>query len=303
MLKNLIFDYRYQLALHATVFIWGFTGILGKLIEIPYYSIVWYRMLIAALGLAVYAFSTKAQLKIPIKKALVFLFVGFIVAAHWSTFFQALKLSNVSVVLTTLASASLFVALLEPIFFKRKLIYYELLFGFAVIVGLSLIFNFENQFALGIILALSSAFLAALFSTINGLLVRDNKARIITFYEMVGGVIGISIYTMLFEVPTIKDFSPGVNDIIYLLILGLVCTAVAFVVSVEVMKELSPFTVSISINMEPIYAIILALIFFGDSEKMTPGFYLGALIIFSTVLGNAALKSIHRRRKKRAEVT
>ncbi|MDE0773008.1 MAG: EamA family transporter [Salibacteraceae bacterium] len=301
MFKKFIIDYRYQIALHATVFIWGFTGILGKLIEVPYYSIVWYRMLIAAFGIAMYAISTKAQLKISFKKALIFIFVGFIVAAHWSTFFQALKVSNVSVVLTTLASASLFVAILEPIFFKRKLILYELLFGLAVIVGLSLIFNFESQYALGILLALSSAFLAALFSTINGLLIRENKSRIITFYEMVGGVIGISIYTLLFESPTITDFSPGINDIIYLLILGLVCTAVAFVVSVEVMKELSPFTVSISINMEPIYAIVLALIFFGESEQMTPGFYLGALIIFSTVLGNSALKSIQKRRRKKKE--
>jgi len=300
MLKNLIFDYRYQLALHITVFVWGFSGILGKLIEVPYYSIVWYRMLIASVGLVIYAIATKAQLRIPPKKAATFLFVGFIVAAHWSTFFQAIKVSNVSVALTTLASASLFVALLEPIFFKRKLIFYELFFGIAVIVGLSLIFNFESQYTLGILLALASAFLAALFSTINGLLIRENKARIITFYEMVGGVLGISLYTLLFEQPTIADFSPGINDIIYLLILGLVCTAIAFVVSVEVMKELSPFTVSISINMEPIYAVVLALIFFGESEQMTPGFYLGALIIFSTVLGNAALKSIQRRRKKKA---
>ena len=120
MLKNLIFDYRYQLALHITVFVWGFTGILGKLIEVPYYSIVWYRMLIASVGLVIYAIATKAQLRIPPKKAATFLFVGFIVAAHWSTFFQAIKVSNVSVALTTLASASLFVALLEPIFFKRK---------------------------------------------------------------------------------------------------------------------------------------------------------------------------------------
>ncbi len=300
---NFIRAYRYQIALHITVFVWGFTGILGKLIEVPYYSIVWYRMLIAAFGLLVYAFITKTTLRIGFKKMALFILVGFIVGAHWSTFFQALKVSNVSVVLTTLASASLFVALLEPLFFKRKIILYELLFGLAVIIGLSLIFNFESQYSLGIILALCSAFLAALFSTINGLLIRNDKARVITFYEMIGGVLGISIYTLVNENPTIADFSPELLDVFYLLVLGVICTAVAFVVSVQVMKELSPFTVSISINMEPIYAIILALIFFGDSEQMTPGFYLGALIIFSTVIGNAVLKSIQKRKKRKAETT
>ncbi len=300
MLSKLIQVYRYQIALHLTVFVWGFTGILGKLIELPYYSIVWYRMLIAAISLLIYALAKKSELRISLKRALLFILVGFIVAAHWSTFFQALKISNVSVVLTTLASASLFVALLEPIFFKRRIIFYELLFGVAVIIGLSLIFNFESQYALGIILALIAAFLAALFSTINGLLIRNDKARIITFYEMVGGVIGMSIYTLVFESPSVTDFSGSLLDAFYLLILGIVCTAVAFVVSVEVMKELSPFTVSISINMEPIYAIILALIFFGESEQMTPGFYLGAIIIFSTVLGNAALKSYQKRKRKKA---
>ena len=300
-MRSFLSDYRYQIALHLTVFVWGFTGILGKLIEVPYYSIVWYRMLIAAIGLAAYALFKKSTLKVPLAHGAQFILVGFIVAAHWSTFFQALKVSNVSVVLTTLASASLFVAFLEPIFFKRKIIPYEVLFGLLVIVGLSMVFNFENQYYLGIILAIISAFLAALFSTINGLLIRKHKARIITFYEMVGGVIGMSIYTVIFENATPKDFSPSALDTFYLLLLGLICTAVAFVVSVEVMKELSPFTVSISINMEPIYAIILALIFFGESEQMTLGFYGGAALIFATVLGNAALKSIQKRRKRKAE--
>lgn len=303
MLRNIIANYRYQLALHITVFVWGFTGILGKLIEIPYYSLVWYRMLIAAIGLALYAVVTRTKLNLSPKQILKFIVVGFIVGAHWATFFQALKVSNVSVVLTTLSSASLFVAILEPIFFKRRIRAYELFFGLAVIVGLSLIFNFEEQYSMGIILALVSAFLAALFSTINGLFIQHTAARVITLYEMVGGVLGISIYTYLFESPTLLDFSPSSIDVLYLLTLGLVCTAVAFVVSVQVMKELSPFTVSISINMEPIYAIILALIFFGDSEQMTPGFYVGALIIFATVLGNAALKSYWKRKKRKGLTT
>lgn len=213
-----------------------------------------------------------------------------IVAAHWATFFQALKVANVSVVLTTLASASLFVAFLEPLFFKRRIIMYEVGFGFLVILGLYLIYNFETQYMLGIVLALVSAFLAALFSTLNAIMVRTSTPGQITLLEMFGGVLGMSLYTLFFEDVTIGAFSPSQVDWIYLLILGLICTALAFVVSVRVMRELSPFTVSISINMEPIYAIILALIFFGEEEKMTPGFYLGAGIILSTVIANGILK-------------
>tara|TARA_X000000950_G_C13870486_1_gene642652 strand:- start:1007 stop:1921 length:915 start_codon:yes stop_codon:yes gene_type:complete len=283
-------NYSYHIALHAVVFIWGFTGILGKVIEIPYYAIVWYRMFFAALGLLAYFVLSANAVKVTPLKALRMLAVGFIVAAHWATFFQALKVSNVTVVLTTIASTSLFVAFLEPLFFKRRINVYEVLFGLVVIVGLYLIFSFESQYRLGVILALTSAFLAALFGTLNGLLIRESTASQITFYEMLGGLIGITLYTLLFENFAWTDFQPAPLDIVYLLVLGLLCTALAFVVSVEVMKKLSPFTVSISINMEPIYAIILALLFFGDSEKMTPGFYLGALLIMGTLIANGIIK-------------
>lgn len=290
-------EYRHHISLHAIIFIWGFTGILGKLIEVPFYSIVWYRMSLAAIGLLAYFIIAKKKFETDPKKIVKFILVGMIVAGHWSAFFQAIKVSNVSVVLTTLASTSLFVAFLEPLLYKRRIIPYEVVFGVIVIIGLSLIFNFESQYQLGIMLALLASVLAAIFGTVNGVLVRDSAAGQITFWEMIGGVIGISLYTYFFENPSIADFSPSILDIFYLLILGWICTALAFVVSVQVTKYLSPFTVSISINMEPIYAIILALIFFGDSEKMTPGFYLGAVLILGTVLGNGLMKRLKKSKK------
>lgn len=302
MLKNIVNNYRHHFTLHIVIFIWGFTGILGKLITIPYYSIVWYRMSIAAIGLLVYLLIKKNSISASIHRVIIYILVGFIVAAHWSTFFQALKVSNVSVVLTTLASTSLFVAFLEPLFFRKRIIIYEVVFGLLVIFGLFLVFNFESQFQLGIILALCSAFLAALFGTINGLLIRKERAVIITFYEMLGGTIGMSLYCIFFESIQLTDFSPTNLDLLYLILLGTICTAVAFVVSVEVMKVLSPFTVSISINMEPIYSIILALIFFGESERMTTEFYFGAGVIFLTVIGNSILKSLQRKKQKKKEL-
>lgn len=300
--ESFVSRYRDYILLHFVILIWGFTGILGKVISVPYFSIVIYRMGIAALGLFLFFIWKKRTFETNPKKILKFLLVGMIVGAHWATFFQALKVSNVSVVLTTLASTSLFVAFLEPLFFKRRVIPYEVFFGLVGIGGLYLIFNFESQFQMGIILALCSAFLAALFGTLNGILIRDSAAGQITMFEMIGGLLAMSLYTFLFETVSPGDLSPSALDIIYLLILGLICTAFAFVVSVQVMKALSPFTVSISINMEPIYAIVLALIFFGESEKMTPGFYVGAALILSTVLGNGILKSIFRNRKRKLDL-
>jgi drug/metabolite transporter (DMT)-like permease len=197
-----------------------------------------------------------------------------------------------------LASTSLFVAFIEPLLYKRRIIAYEVLFGLAVIFGLYLIFNFETQYQWGIVLALISAFLAAIFGTLNGVLVRNSAPGQITLWEMIGGVVGMTLYTLIFEDLTWEAFSPNWLDTFYLLVLGLICTALAFVVSVQVMRILSPFTVSISINMEPIYAIILALLFFGESEQMTPGFYLGAAIILGTVIGNGVLKRYFRNKQR-----
>lgn len=293
-----ILKYKNHVMLHAVILIWGFTGILGKLIQIPSVNIVWYRMLIACVALFVYLKLSKFSLKVSVNSLLKLFGVGIIVALHWIFFFEALKVSTVSVTLTTLASATLFTGVLEPFFFKRKLVLYELVFGILVIVGLALIFSFESKYTLGIIYALLSAFFASLFTTLNGKLVLSGlKARAITFYEMLGGTLAISLYLMFSGVTLDTSFLPGFgrlpelySDLFYLILLGVLCTAVAFVVSVEVMRELTPFTVSVSINLEPIYSIILALVFFGDAEKMTPGFYVGALLILFTIFGNGWMK-------------
>ena len=168
--------YRHQITLHIIILIWGFTGILGKVITIPYYSIVIYRMGIAFLALLIYLLITKKPFEKSLKKIALFILVGILVGAHWATFFQAIKVSNVSVTLTTLASTSFFVAFLEPLFFKRKIIWYEVFFGLLVVLGLYLIFSFETQYQLGIILALFSALTAAIFSVINGRLVIKSSA-------------------------------------------------------------------------------------------------------------------------------
>lgn len=287
---QLIKKNRNSLLLHFVILIWGFTGILGKLIQIDSSFIVFYRMLIAFVSLLLFFwFSSRNPIE-DRSKVIRYILTGFIIAAHWSFFFEAIKVSTVSVALTCLASASLFVAFIEPLLFQRKVNILEVVFGSLVIIGLLMIFNFETEYSLGIIYALISAFCAALFSTLNGLFVKKGNSFRISLYEMLGGVIGVSIYLIINgELSTFQV--PSATDWIYLLILGVICTAFAFVVSVEVMKTLTPFTVSVSINMEPIYAIFLALAFFGDEELMSPGFYTGAVLIFTTVMANGISKS------------
>jgi drug/metabolite transporter (DMT)-like permease len=293
------------LKLHSVILIWGFTGILGKVITISSISIVWYRTLIAVLSLVIFMLLKKRNITVSIKDLFKYLGVGVIVALHWVFFFEALKVSTVSVTLATLASATLFTSILEPIFFRKKIVAYEIIFGLVVIAGLLLIFSFETKYKLGIMYSLFSAFLASLFTTLNGIFIADNGSPIkITLYEMIGSVVIISFYlisTGNFTFETLSLFNSGIDtfwlDLIYLLILGVICTAVAFVISVDVMKKLTPFTVSISINMEPIYAIILALLFFGESEKMSWGFYLGAAMVMTTIFGNGIMKKIYAKRK------
>lgn len=218
------------------------------------------------------------------------LFTGFIIAAHWILFFEAIKQSNVSVTLSALATASLFTALLEPIFFKRKLYPYELLLGLLVLLGLYFIFQFETDNSFGILLGIGSAFLASLFTVINGRLIKKYNSTRISFYELAGGTIAISLYFLVFKNGTLPNFDISSSDWFYLLLLAIICTAFAFVASVKVMEELTPFTVSLTVNLEPVYGIILAILFFGEEEKMSFGFYAGTLVILASLFLNVLFK-------------
>ena len=287
--------------LHGIILIWGFTGVLGKLISVSSDMLVGYRMLIAVISIGLFVSFSTYNFRIDRKSLIRYLLVGFVIAGHWITFFESIKVSTVSIALSCMATASLFTAFLEPLFFKRKINLIEIVLGAVVVVGLYLIFEFETAYAYGIVLALISAFLAALFTVLNGKLIKKGSAVKISFYEMLGGVIMIALYFLLTQNFESTDFLLSYSDLFYLILLGVVCTAFAFVVSVYVMKELSPFTVTMSVNMEPLYAILLALVFFGDDELMSPGFYLGATIVFLTVLGNAYIKLLQKRRLKKQE--
>lgn len=279
------------LNLHLIVFIWGFTAILGALISLDALPLVWYRMLFAVVFIGIYIIYKKIDFKLDRLTLFKFLIAGFIIALHWFTFFKAIKVSNVSITLACLSTGAFFASILEPIFYKKRIVPYELLLGFAVIIGLYIIFKVEVKFINGILLALFSAFLSALFAVINSQFVKKHNSTIISFYELIGGVVFFSFFLLLSNSFSLKFFQVSTNDLMYLFILSSICTAYAFIESTRVMKYLSPYTVMLTINLEPIYGIILAVIIFKEKEKMSFEFYIGALIILCTVLINTLIKS------------
>ena len=283
------------LHLHLIVFIWGFTAILGALISLDALPLVWFRMLFAVGFIAIYIIYKKMSLKISKKAALQFLFAGLIIALHWFTFFKAIKISNISVTLACLSTGAFFTSLLEPILYGKKIVWYEVFFGLIVVFGLYIIFNVEANYLYGMLIALTSAFLSALFAVINSKFVKKYDPIVISFYELSGGVLFFSFLLLFTNSFTPNFFSLSPNDIMYLMILSSICTAYAFIASTAIMKFLSPYTVMLTINLEPIYGIILAVLIFKEKEKMSLEFYIGACIILLTVLLNAVIKSYQKR--------
>lgn len=280
-----------NLLLHLIVFVWGFTAILGNLITLDALPLVWYRILIAVITLLLLFGFKRQTLKDSKQNVTRFLAAGIVIALHWLTFFWAIKVSNVSVTLACLSTGAFFTSILEPIFYKRKIIAYEVFFGFIVVCALGLIFSVSTEYVEGILLALSAACLSAVFSIINGKFAQHSSASIITFYEMVGGLLILTLYLLFSGGFTAEFFTVTTTDWLWLLVLGTFCTAFAFIGSVYVMKYITPFTVMLTINLEPVYGILLAILIFKDSEKMSPEFYVGALLILSTVVLNAIVKN------------
>jgi len=288
MTKNKVTDFA---LLHAVVLIYGFTGILGKLITLPADALTWWRMLLASIALVVYVLAKGIIRQLRGGPTWIIVALGVIIAVHWITFFEAIKQSNVSVALATMSSTALFVAVLSPLFGKRKFESYEMILGLIAIGGLVLIFGFETQYWLGITLALVSSLLAAIFTLANAELIKRSTATAITTIEMMAGAGALTVYLAVTGKIDRSFLEVSSSDLFYLILLAVVATAFAFVVSVEIMKRLSPFTVAITINLEPVYSIILALLIFGPSEEMSMGFYAGAVIIVATIFVNTYLKS------------
>jgi drug/metabolite transporter (DMT)-like permease len=280
-----------HLNLHLIVFIWGFTAILGELISIREASLVWFRMLFATLFLLVFLLITKKSLILPIKTVLKLVFVGCLIAIHWIFFFTAINVSNVSITLAMFSMGSFFGAILEPLFYNRKMLWYEVLFGLIIMCGLFIIMQVEVRYLEGIGYALFSVFMGVLFTLFNGKLIQQHDSSVITVYEFFSGFILVSIYLLFTGKFTWAFFDVSGKDWILILLLASVCTAYAFTASVHVMRNLSPYTVMLTTNLEPVYGILLAYFLIGESEHMSTSFYVGAAIILVTVILNGVIKT------------
>lgn len=220
------------------------------------------------------------------------LFVGVLTAAHWLCFFYSIHISNISTALAVISTSAFFVALISPLFSRKKFVLKELALGALVTAGVAVIFNVEVEYAWGIAFALLAALLAAIFSSFNGRFIRTIDASNIALYEMLGGsAVLVAVITVQGEWNIVAKLTS--YDWVLVILLGTVATAFAFIASVNVMKHLTPFSCAIAINLEPVYTIVLALLFYGQSEHMRPLFYVGAVLILSSVW----LESLLRKKK------
>ncbi|MFT6970041.1 MAG: drug/metabolite transporter (DMT)-like permease [Roseivirga sp.] len=288
--------------LHFIVFLWGFTAILGSVMTIPAAEVVMYRTALASIVLAGFMFFKSKSFYVEPSDWLPLIITGLVIAFHWFLFFESARVSNVSVSLAGMATTTFWTSLIEPVINKRKVKAFEVGLGLVVILGLYVIFRFEVDNALGLGLAILSAFMAALFSVLNGKLTHKISQYTITLYEMMAAAIGITLFIPLYKKfflnEAIAYAIPTTNDWILLLVLSVVCTVYAFSASVELMKRITAYVVNLTVNLEPVYGIILAVLIFGESEQMSSGFYYGTLIILLAVLSYPVLM---RRQRKAAE--
>ena len=301
----MIEKYKNHLILHFTILIWGFTGIIGKILGLSGLStseVVFWRMLIAWTTLLLYLIIKKKHILVSKKTLLKLLGNGILIAFHWYCFFEAIALSNVSIALVFMSTTAFFTSFAEWVIYRKEIDYRELFIGLLVIVGVSIIvndLNFENHpdYLKAIFLALISAFLAAFFSVINSVLVKENDSAIISFYELMGGFWVITLLFCLNGNIVLNELSINSLQLFWLMVLGIICTSFAFLLGVYVMKFIKPYTVNLSVNLEPIYAIIFALLIFKDSEVMNLNFYLGSMVVVGSILLNALFKQTKKPQK------
>ena len=280
-----------QIRLHFIVFLWGFTAILGKLITLSASHLVWWRMLLTSVCLLLFIVIFQKK-NIFINKSLIIKLIGAgsVIAIHWLFFFESIKTSNVSIALSCLSTTTLFVALIEPLIFRRKIDWAEILLGIITLSCMLLIFKTETQYTQGIIYGIIGAAFSALFSVLNGKLQGSTTSGNIIFYEVFGGFLVISLY-FLFTNELEGIFSISKSDFWWVFLLASLFTAYPMFESIRLMRYISPFTLILAVNLEPIYGILFAYFIFGVSEHMNPMFYIASCFMILAVIANGILKA------------
>lgn len=293
--------YKNHILLHIIILVYGFTGILGKIIQLKPIEIVFHRVLIASVSLFLFMY----LLKRPFRVGSLPLFIGicatgFIVGAHWITFYESVQLSTASFGVLCLSTTTLHVSWLEPLIMKRKFSWIEFGLSLVVVIAIFLVTNdFSGNQLRALIFGLVSALLAATFSVMNARFSRTTAPSTITLYEVVFATLGIACLLFFKGDLNAHLWRFDIWDLLWLLFLGVVCTSVAFLLTVDLVKKLGAFTVSLSINLEPVYAIILGILILKENQELDTKFYLGSVIIILVIFVNAALKSYLKRNKTR----
>lgn len=271
--------------LHIAVILAGFTGIFGKLISLNEGLLTWYRVFFSSLILFIVLKLFKTEDRTSAKEKWEIAKVGLLITIHWVFFYASIKYSNISIGVVCYCLTSFFTAIFNPILNKTKLRVSELLLSALTLIGISLIFHFDSSYQVGITLGVISSALAALYTLYNVRLVKKYDSKIINFYQMSGGTIflGALLPLYLYFFPS-ATLIPGIQDTLYLLFLALFCTVGLYVIFAEVLKKIPAFTVSLSFNLEPIYAIILAFIFFDEGKEVNTAFYIGLLFVMASVI-------------------
>lgn len=273
------------LRLHIAVILAGFTGVFGKLISLNEGLLVWYRVLLSAIILFFVLKFFKKDIKQSMPEKLTISSVGMLITIHWIFFYASIKYANISIGVVCYCLTSLFTAIFEPLINKKPFSVPQLLLSCLTLLGISLIFHFDSSYQLGIWLGVVSAAFAALYTVFNERLVKKHDSIVINYYQMVGGTIGLGIllpfYLYFFPVTTLL---PSTTDLLYLLLLAAFCTVTLYVLFAEVLRVIPAFTVNLSFNLEPIYSIILAFIFFNEGKEVNASFYLGCAFVMLSVI-------------------
>lgn len=269
--------------LHFIVFLWGLTPVLGKLITLQALDLVFWRLVFATLSLAIFLFYKKIKIEFTFKQFSVMMLMGFIVGMHWFFFYHAIKVSNVSIAMTGFSTITLFASILQPILLKKKFFWGDAFYGILILIGIGIILNFETNAFLGIFYGTLAAFTGAFFGIYNGKLITIHNSSLITIVEFIGALVFILIVKYLIGNYSLTFESLSSRDFYWLLFLSVICTTLAFTLSVEIMKYLTPFTVIITNNLEPVYGVVISILIFGQSELMSNQFYFGAIIILFCV--------------------
>lgn len=285
------------LQLHFVVLILGFTAILGRLVEVDIYTLVLLRTGLASMGMALIIYARKTSFKVQGKDLRLLFLMGCVIAIHWLCFFGSARLATVSISLIAYSTTSFFTSIIEPLYHRRKPSYFEMLLGLFVVIGIACIFSFDPQYKLGLAVGLIGALLASVFTIMNTELIKGLKATVINFYELLaafGFMILFISMTFLTESASVEVIMPNKNDWLWVLLLAFGCTLYPYLKILDLLKRFSAFTINLSVTMEPVYGILLVLLFFGDKEKISSGFYIGAGVI----LANLLMHFLHTRHKK-----